>query len=42
MISKPVKTSIATINGKRIIKIEDTLKIRDNPKIKMQVGYEVA
>lgn len=42
MMSKPVKTSIATIDGKKIIKIEDALKVRDNPKIKMQVGYEVA
>lgn len=42
MMSKPVKTSIATIDGKKIMKIEDALKIRDNPKIKVQKGLEVA
>ena len=41
MMSKPVKTSIATVDGKKIMKLEDALKIRDNPKIKMQVGLEV-
>lgn len=41
MMSKPVKTSIATIDGKKIMKIEDALKIRDNPKIKVQKGLEV-
>ena len=41
MMSKPVKTSIATIDGKKIMKIEDSLKIRDNPKIKVQKGLEV-
>ena len=35
MMSKPVKTSIATVDGKKIMKLEDALKIRDNPKIKM-------
>ena len=42
MMSKPVKTSIASIEGKKIMKLEDALKVRDNPKIKMQVGLEVA
>lgn len=42
MMSKPVKTSISTMDGKKIMKVEDALKVRDNPKIKMQVGYEVA
>lgn len=41
MISKPVKTSISRIDGKKIMKLEDALKIRDNPKIKIQVGLEV-
>lgn len=41
MMSKPVKTSISSINGKKIVKIEDALKIRDNPKIKVQKGLEV-
>lgn len=41
MMSTPVKTSISKIDGKKIIKIEDALKVRDNPKLKMQVGLEV-
>ncbi len=40
MISKPVKTSISRIDNKKIIKIEDALKIRDNIKIKNQKGVE--
>lgn len=40
MISKPVKTSISKIDGKRILSIEEALKIRDNPKIKQQKGLE--
>lgn len=40
MISNPVKTSIARIEGKKIFKIEDAIKIRDNPKIKVQKGLE--
>ncbi len=42
MMSKPVKTSIASIDGKKILKLEDALKIRDNYKIKQQKGLEVA
>ena len=42
MISKPVKTSIANIDGKKIIKLEDAIKIRDNAKIKAQKGVEIA
>ena len=42
MMSKPVKTSIASIDGKKIMKLEDALKIRDNPKIKVQKGLEIA
>lgn len=41
MMSKPVKTSIATIDGKKILKLEDAIKIRDNYKIKQQKGLEV-
>ena len=41
MLSKPVKSSIATIDGEKIFKIEDAVKIRDNPKIKIQKGLEV-
>lgn len=36
MISKPVKSSISTINGEKILKLEQALAIRDNPKLKMQ------
>ena len=41
MISKPVKSSIATIDGKKIMKLEDAIKIRDNPKLKVQKGLEL-
>ena len=41
MISKPVKTSISTINGEKIWKIEDAIKIRDNSKIKLQKNAEI-
>lgn len=41
MISKPVKTSIADIDGNKIMKLEDAIKIRDNPKIKVQKGLEL-
>lgn len=41
MMSKPVKTSIASIDGKKIMKLEDAVNIRDNPKIKVQKGLEV-
>lgn len=41
MMSKPVKTSISTIDGKKILKIEDAIKIRDNPKLKVQKGLEI-
>lgn len=40
MISSPAKTSISKIDNKKIQKIEDALKIRDNPKIKLQKGNE--
>lgn len=42
MISKPVKTSISRIDGKKIIKLEDAINIRDNSKIKAQIGLESA
>lgn len=41
MISKPVKTSIADIDGGKILKIEDAIKIRDNPKIRFQKSIEI-
>lgn len=41
MISKPVKTSIATINKEKIFRIEDAVNIRDNRKIRMQKGAEI-
>ena len=41
MISKPVKTSISSINGEKIQRLDDALKIRDNPKIKLQKGVEI-
>lgn len=40
MISNPVKTSIASINGEKILKLEEALKIRDNPIIKVQKQTE--
>lgn len=42
MISKPVKSSISRIDGKKIMKLEDALKIRDSKKIKAQKGQEIA
>lgn len=41
MINKPVKSSISRINGEKIWKIEEALKIRDNPKIKLQKKAEI-
>ena len=41
MISKPVKSSISSIDGKKIFKLEDALKIRDNPKLKQQKAAEI-
>ena len=40
MMSKPVKTSIASIDGKKIMRVNDALSIRDNPKIKFVKGSE--
>ena len=34
MISKPVKTSVSSFNGAKIYRLEDALKLRDNPKLK--------
>lgn len=42
MISNPVKTSISRIGGKKIMRIEDAIKVRDNKKIKAQKGQEIA
>jgi hypothetical protein len=35
-INKPVRTSITLIDGQRILRLEDALKVRDNPKIRQQ------
>lgn len=42
MISKPVKSSISTINGEKILKLEQALAIRDNPKLKLQKATKTA
>lgn len=41
MISKPVKSSISSIDGDKIWKIEDAIRIRENPKIRMQKDMEI-
>lgn len=41
MINKPVKSSISKINDKKIFTLEEALKIRDNPKIKLQKRAEI-
>lgn len=41
MISKPVKSSISSINKKKIFKLEDALKIRDDPKTRLQKASEI-
>lgn len=40
MLSNP-KTSISTINGKKIFDIDEAKKIRDNPKIRLQKKSEI-
>jgi len=40
MMSKPVKTSISRIDGKKIMRVEDALDIRDNKKLKIIKGNE--
>lgn len=40
MISKPVKTSISRIDKKKIFSIEEAVKIRDDPKIKLLKANE--
>lgn len=40
-MNKPVETSISEIDGKKIFKIEDAVKIRDDPKIKIQRTVEI-
>lgn len=42
MISKPVKTSISRIDGKKIFDLETALKVRDNSKLKMQKAVEIS
>lgn len=41
MINKPVKSSISSIDGNKIWKIEDAIRIRENPKIRMQKELEL-
>lgn len=41
MINKPVKSSISKIDGEKIWRIEDALKIRDNPKTGLQKKSEI-
>lgn len=40
MISKPAKTSISRIDNKKIVSIDEAIKIRDNVLIKRQKGLE--
>ncbi len=40
MMSNPIKTSISRIDNKKILKIEEALKIRDNIPIKQQKAIE--
>ena len=41
LVNKPVKSSISRIDGEKIWKIEDALKIRDNPKTGLQKKSEI-
>ncbi len=41
-INKPVRTSITNINGKKILRLEEALKVRDNPNVKLQKKVETA
>jgi integrase len=41
MINKPVKSSISRIDGEKIWKIDEALKIRDNPKTGFQKKIEI-
>lgn len=41
MISKPVKSSISKINDRKIFTLEEALKIRDNPKVRLQKSAEI-
>ncbi len=41
IINKPVKSSISRVDGEKIWKIEEALKIRDNPKIGLQKKTEI-
>ena len=42
MISKPVKTSISSVGGNKILRLEEALAIRDNPKLKLQKATKTA
>lgn len=41
IVNKPVKSSISRIDGEKIWKIEEALKIRDNPKTGLQKKTEI-
>jgi integrase len=41
IINKPVKSSISRVDGEKIWKIEEALKIRDNPKTGLQKKTEI-
>ncbi len=41
IVNKPVKSSISRINGEKIWKIEEAIKIRDNPKTGLQKKAEI-
>ena len=41
MISNPVKTSISRFNGEKIYDKDTALKVRDNPKIRMQKAITI-
>ena len=40
-INTPIDTTVTSINGSKIFKIDDAVKIRDNPKIKIQKTKEI-
>ena len=41
-INKPVRTSVSVVKGKQITRLEDALRVRDNPHLKIQKGIEIA
>lgn len=41
-INKPVRTSITLLNGERILRLEDALKVRDNPRVRKQKKADIS